>query len=290
MKKSLYIFAFLAFSTTNANAEWNPSDWKSNRSGTDLSIVNNKIQFEYPADEGTSNVEIINANNVVLNPGQATLVMKVEFPIAGTNFTKNGDATNDNTFQIFRQIRLGDNNSAPQQAPWFDTGKVTTPYYIDPDNENIVYFWRNNAGKITNGVGDNATEAPSEAFTIFAKNTNQKFTDNDIQYYGRSWIAIRIARKNQQAFDGGTVNIGYLDIIDPTDNINMSGSDATVGPRIKNYIETELNKTQTGIGDINVDENAPVEYYNLQGIRVENPENGLYIRRQGNTVTKILVK
>lgn len=39
-----------------------------------------------------------------------------------------------------------------------------------------------------------------------------------------------------------------------------------------------------------VDENAPVEYFNLQGIRVENPENGLYIKRQGNKVTKVLVK
>ena len=46
----------------------------------------------------------------------------------------------------------------------------------------------------------------------------------------------------------------------------------------------------TGIEDITVDENAPVEYYNLQGVRVENPENGLYIRRQGNKATKVLVK
>lgn len=37
-------------------------------------------------------------------------------------------------------------------------------------------------------------------------------------------------------------------------------------------------------------ENAPAEYFNLQGVRVANPENGLYIRRQGNTVTKVLVK
>ena len=33
-----------------------------------------------------------------------------------------------------------------------------------------------------------------------------------------------------------------------------------------------------------------VEYYNLQGIRVANPENGIYIRRQGTKVTKVLVK
>lgn len=39
-----------------------------------------------------------------------------------------------------------------------------------------------------------------------------------------------------------------------------------------------------------VAEDAPVEYFNLQGIRVENPSNGIFIRRQGNTVTKVLVK
>ncbi len=43
----------------------------------------------------------------------------------------------------------------------------------------------------------------------------------------------------------------------------------------------------TGIDGIVADENAPVEYYNLQGIRVENPENGIFIRRQGNKTTKV---
>lgn len=33
---------------------------------------------------------------------------------------------------------------------------------------------------------------------------------------------------------------------------------------------------------------APVEYYNLQGVRVENPSNGLYIRRHGKNVTKVI--
>lgn len=47
-----------------------------------------------------------------------------------------------------------------------------------------------------------------------------------------------------------------------------------------------------GIEDVTVDNNdAPVEYYDLRGIRVENPTApGLYIRRQGNSASKILVK
>ena len=34
---------------------------------------------------------------------------------------------------------------------------------------------------------------------------------------------------------------------------------------------------------------APVEYYNLQGIRVANPESGLYIRRQGKKAVKVIL-
>lgn len=43
----------------------------------------------------------------------------------------------------------------------------------------------------------------------------------------------------------------------------------------------------TGIDAIVADENAPVEYYNLQGIRVAEPSNGIFIRRQGYKTTKV---
>lgn len=31
---------------------------------------------------------------------------------------------------------------------------------------------------------------------------------------------------------------------------------------------------------------TPAVYYNLQGIRVDNPKNGIYIRHQGNKTSK----
>lgn len=45
-----------------------------------------------------------------------------------------------------------------------------------------------------------------------------------------------------------------------------------------------------GIDNVAIDENAPVEYYNLQGVKVANPANGIYVVRQGNKVSKVLVK
>jgi hypothetical protein len=47
----------------------------------------------------------------------------------------------------------------------------------------------------------------------------------------------------------------------------------------------------SGISTAVVDNsNAPVEYYNLQGVRVANPTRGIYVKRQGNKSTKVLLK
>ena len=40
----------------------------------------------------------------------------------------------------------------------------------------------------------------------------------------------------------------------------------------------------------NFDANAPVEWYTLQGVRVENPSNGIFIRRQGSRAAKVALK
>ena len=53
---------------------------------------------------------------------------------------------------------------------------------------------------------------------------------------------------------------------------------------------TYAAKADTAIDGIEIDENAPVEYFNLQGVAVENPSNGLYIRRQGKNVSKVYMK
>ncbi len=45
-----------------------------------------------------------------------------------------------------------------------------------------------------------------------------------------------------------------------------------------------------GIQSVEANEAAPVEYYNLQGIRVSEPTNGIFIRRQGSKATKVFVR
>ena len=45
----------------------------------------------------------------------------------------------------------------------------------------------------------------------------------------------------------------------------------------------------TGIENVEAEVDAPVEYYNLQGIKVANPSNGLFIKKQGNKTTKVIL-
>ena len=44
-----------------------------------------------------------------------------------------------------------------------------------------------------------------------------------------------------------------------------------------------------GVENVEIDNNAPVEYYNLQGVKVANPENGIFIKVQGSIATKVVM-
>ena len=47
---------------------------------------------------------------------------------------------------------------------------------------------------------------------------------------------------------------------------------------------------ESGVTGIEADANADVEYFNIQGVRVANPGNGIFIRRQGSKVEKVVIR
>ena len=52
-----------------------------------------------------------------------------------------------------------------------------------------------------------------------------------------------------------------------------------------------VKASEAGIEGVEIDSNnAPAVYYNLQGVKVANPENGVFIKVQGGKVSKVLVK
>lgn len=66
-------------------------------------------------------------------------------------------------------------------------------------------------------------------------------------------------------------------------------TEAVAGTWEVKEIEVIGEKGTVGINAIEIDANAPVECYNMQGVRVQNPEKGLYIVRQGGKVSKVIL-
>lgn len=60
---------------------------------------------------------------------------------------------------------------------------------------------------------------------------------------------------------------------------------------ISMHVEVANSPDPSGVGSVEADNDAPVVYYNLQGMRVQEPQAGeTVICRQGNSVRKILVR
>ena len=99
---------------------------------------------------------------------------------------------------------------------------------------------------------------------------------------------------NSSFNDGTTATAGTFSGLSWTANgqnntvtITNGGSNGHV--RIQT-ITVKYAEIPSGIADIEAEENGVVEYFNLQGVRVAEPANGLYIRRAGNKVEKVIVR
>lgn len=82
------------------------------------------------------------------------------------------------------------------------------------------------------------------------------------------------------------------------DNPTRIGEEVSIYGNIQSYFSTNGLKNTTdyklasdGVEGIEIDENAPVEYYNLQGVRIERPATaGVYLVKKGNKVTKTIIR
>ena len=45
----------------------------------------------------------------------------------------------------------------------------------------------------------------------------------------------------------------------------------------------------TSVELVDSENNAPIEYFNMQGVKTENPTNGVYIKKQGSKITKVII-
>ena len=101
---------------------------------------------------------------------------------------------------------------------------------------------------------------------------------------------------------GHNDNISLAGDIEASANVTgtMTSTDLVlhIDVKWKDQPDTPITVTFNGkaesdaITSVESDANAAVEYYNLNGVRVngDNLSAGVYVRRQGNKVSKVLVK
>ncbi len=110
------------------------------------------------------------------------------------------------------------------------------------------------------------------------------------QYYALGYVTYG---KNKDAAVPSTYKNSVVTVNEPgfgiTGAVNSFYTWTSSSVKMKPVI-TLPDLTNVGVTDVAVDADAAPEYFNLQGIRVENPESGqIYIRRQGNTTSKVVV-
>lgn len=185
-----------------------------------------------------------------------------------------------------------------------DPTTLSDPFEAPASGEGVELDGRTfTAGKtsITLSRGTNDKNAP-RVFTSAKNVTDLRFYgDNTATIAGTGVTLKRIEFVCQYTsnFENSTASTGTL-----TDNIwtgeaasvdfhflksNPNSSGSTFNPSCTAIKVTYV--TSDGIEEVVTIDTTPVEYYNLQGVRLEEPAPGqIVIRRQGNKVEKILVK
>lgn len=182
-------------------------------------------------------------------------------------------------------------------------------FYVSPINENNFILDGTLAGATELSYDEVGFKAD---FTVVAADDKVDASVTNASYFKAAGSALMVA---PVVADGKCEGVQLLDITDGLDSaVEVANLDITANETALSNIFTcgrsyvkdaegsvelyvlrgnELIKFAsgsgifTGIENISSDSNAPVEYYNLQGVKVENPSNGIFVKKQGSKVSKV---
>lgn len=69
-----------------------------------------------------------------------------------------------------------------------------------------------------------------------------------------------------------------------------NGEFVTTADKRNGKLIVKFSGSSSTVEEIDMDQSAEVEYYDLNGIKVENPQNGIFIRRQGMKSEKVVIR
>ena len=225
-------------------------------------------------------IEIVAQGGTPVDPDpDKTIILSTDFD-ANDGFTFEDGTLPEGLTYVWTR----DKNYNYMKASCFKSGNhaVEGAFLVSPvldlTNRNEITLTFNQA------LGFCTAEQAAEMLSLWVREENM---DWSVELPIQAWPAA-VEGKNFTAFESA----GEYDLDQFKNKKIQLGwkytSTTEVGPTWEIDAVKVTGKIDNAISNIEADVNAPVEYFNLQGVRVANPENGLYIMRQGNKVTKVI--
>ena len=142
-----------------------------------------------------------------------------------------------------------------------------------PANTGVILFSENGGNITITEAAADATVAKISTNKLIATGDNSVKTSSNkcfvLQEKSGSMTFVKVSKNTTVA-----ANTAYLEGSSWYSSMKLS-------------VDNE-NPEVSGVEGVEA-ENAEVEYYNLQGVKVENPEKGIFIKKQGNKTTKVIL-
>lgn len=219
--------------------------------------------------------------------------------ITGTQAIRFNGSNNPNRFKTYLATnatmspvylyRLADGEYAAAPEAMYIHGHFPGSYY---DFSAPVQMTAEEGGKVFTAtnvyIGGNADAEGNPLSYVFSDAKAEGDAPQSYALRTIDWSAINgnVYHKNgvTHTATGDHAEIAPFEVENGEGNYDFTADFSGFSPKF-----TAEKNISTGVEGITVD-TAEAEYFTLQGVRVANPSNGIYIRRQGSTTTKVLVK
>ncbi|MDE6317091.1 MAG: starch-binding protein, partial [Muribaculaceae bacterium] len=262
-----------------------------NRNGAqtpDIKGITADTYFEY---DGATSAQKIDVN--------VTPVPSVKFSPNGGNFVDNVavTATVSNATSAWYRIGNGAQTTISGNSATFTLGDDMSI------GESVTVSWSATNGTETKSGSVKFTKIEQpvvpDGITVYYDNSVTRWSSVKIHHWPveeTSWPGVEMEKVGDNIYmyvlPEGTTGVVFNngngdqtnDISNPVHNHVYKGTGNRNWEDAGEYVDA-------GVSEIEVDESVlPVEFYNMQGMRVTNPTRGFYIMRRGSKVEKIYIR
>lgn len=156
-----------------------------------------------------------------------------------------------------------------------EDAQTVSRIWAKADGEALIYDMRLYAGTTVEFASTDATKEIKKI--TFEQNKSSYDFGSSNTYAPNTFVATGDQNPKELVWNGGTDD-------KPAKNFTMGIGAKTFFSKVNVEFVTP-----SGVGEIVEESDAEAVYYNLQGVRVNNPQKGLYIRVKGNKSEKVML-